>query len=165
MTVQTPTRPTIVPGTTTPAVAAVAGAPAVPAVPDPIDQAIFNEEIRQYVKEKAAIVAAMKALYSVVWGQCSEALRSKLKGNPDFMIISTNADSLELLKAIRSEMTGFQKRQYLAHSVHTIMREFYQLSQDKHRSNQEYYDEFNNLVRQLMNAARCLQGIPTSTTT
>jgi hypothetical protein len=88
----------------------------------------------------------MKALYSVVWGQCSEALRSKLKGNPDFTIISTNANSLELLKAIRSEMTELQKRQYLAHSVHTIMREFYQLSQDEHRSNQEYYDDFNNLV-------------------
>ncbi len=163
MTVQTPTRPSIVPGTATPAVAAVGGAPAVQAVaaaPDPIDQAIFNEEIRQYVKEKAAIVAAMKALYSVVWGQCSETLRSKLKGNADFTTISTNADSLELLKAIRSEMTGFQKRQYLAHSVHSIMKEFYQLSQDKHRTNQEYYDEFNNLVAAVDECGAMIAGHP-----
>jgi hypothetical protein len=30
--------------------------------------------------------------------------------------------------------------------VHSILREFYSLSQGKHRTNQEYYDEFNNLV-------------------
>jgi hypothetical protein len=37
-------------------------------------------------------------------------------------------------------MTGFKKRNYLPHSVHSIMREFY------NHTNQEYYDEFNNLV-------------------
>jgi hypothetical protein len=49
---------------------------------DPVDQAIFNEEVRQFVKDKAAITVAMKALYSVAWGQCLEALRLKLKSNP-----------------------------------------------------------------------------------
>jgi hypothetical protein len=43
-------------------------------------------------------------------------------------------------------MTGFKKRNYLPHSVHSIMREFYNLSQGKHPTNQEYYDKFNNLV-------------------
>jgi hypothetical protein len=79
-------------------------APAAPAtataVVDPVDQAIFNEEVRQFVKDKAAITAAMKALYSVAWGQCSEALRSKLKSNPDYTTFSADADSVALLKAI-----------------------------------------------------------------
>jgi hypothetical protein len=88
----------------------------------------------------------MKALYSVAWGQCSEALRSKLKSNPDYTTFSADADSLALLKAIRSKMTGFKRLHYLTHSVHSILREFYSLSQGKHRTNQEYYNEFNNLV-------------------
>ena len=113
---------------------------------DPVNQAIFNKEIRQFVKDKAAITAAMKALYNMVWGQRSEALCSKLKSNPDYNTISANADSLGLLRAIRSEMTGFKRLHYLAHSVHSIMREFYSLAQGKHRTNQEYYNEFNNLV-------------------
>jgi hypothetical protein len=117
-----------------------------PPVVDAVDQAIFGEEIRQFVKEKAAIVAAMKGLYSLIWGQCSESLRSKLKANSGHFVISAAADSLALLTAIRSEMTGFQKRHYLPHSVHSIMREFYQISQSKDRTNQEYYNEFNNLV-------------------
>jgi hypothetical protein len=43
-------------------------------------------------------------------------------------------------------MTGFRKKQYLSHSLHLIMRDFYNLIQGKHRSNQEYYDEFNSMV-------------------
>jgi hypothetical protein len=134
MTEQVPTRPT-----------APTAASATTTV-DPVDQAIFNEEVRQFVKDKAAITAAMKALYSVAWGQCSEALRSKLKSNPDYNTFSAAADSLHLLQAIRSEMTGFKRLHYLPHSVHSILREFYSLTQGKHRTNQEYYDEFNTLV-------------------
>jgi hypothetical protein len=116
MTVQVPVRPTAPVGV------------GEPPVVDAVDQAIFGEEIRQFVKEKAAIMAAMKGLYSVILGQCSESLRSKLKANSGHHTMSAAVDSLALLRAIRSEMTGFQKRHYLPHSVHSIMREFYQTS-------------------------------------
>jgi hypothetical protein len=43
-------------------------------------------------------------------------------------------------------MTGFGNKQYLHHSMHKIMCDFYHLSQGKHHSNQEYYDEFNSMV-------------------
>jgi hypothetical protein len=42
-------------------------------------------------------------------------------------------------------MTGFKKRNYLPHSVHSIISEFYNIAQGK-RSNQEFYDKFNNPV-------------------
>jgi hypothetical protein len=119
MTAQVPVRPTAPVGVGDPPIV------------DPVDQAIFGEEIRQFVKEKAAIVAAMTGLYSVIWGQCSESLCSKLKANSGHFAISAAADSLALFPVIRSEMTGFQKRHYLPHSVHSIVREFYQISQGK----------------------------------
>jgi hypothetical protein len=40
-------------------------------------------------------------------------------------------------------MTGLRHKQYLSHALHKIMKDFYNLIQGKHRSNQEYYDEFN----------------------
>jgi hypothetical protein len=55
MMAQVPTRPTA-PGET-----------GTPPTVDAVDQAIFNEEIWQFVKEKAGIVAALKGLYSVIW--------------------------------------------------------------------------------------------------
>jgi hypothetical protein len=98
MTAQTPIRPTAPAPTGTPTTV------------DAVDQAIFSEEIRQFVKDKAAIVAAMKALCSVIWGQCSEKLRSKLKGDADYNTTSADADSLSLLKAVWAEMTGLKKQ-------------------------------------------------------
>jgi hypothetical protein len=38
----------------------------------PVDQAIFNEEVRQFVGDKAAITAAMKAIYSVASVEAQE---------------------------------------------------------------------------------------------
>jgi hypothetical protein len=117
-----------------------------PPVVDPVDQEIFKEEIRIYVKTKATVESTMKSLYDLIWGQCSETLRSRLRGYNDYVVYSTSADSVALLKGIRAEMTGFRNKQYLSHSLHQIMRDFYNLTQGKQRSNQEYYDEFNSMV-------------------
>jgi hypothetical protein len=132
--VSSPTRPVAPPGVGTPPVI------------DQVDQEIFKEEIRIFVKTKAAIESTMKSLYDLIWGQCSETLRSRLRGYNDYATYSPSADSLALLKGIRAEMTGFRNKQYLPHSLHQIMRDFYNLAQGKQRSNQEYYDEFNSLV-------------------
>jgi hypothetical protein len=117
-----------------------------PAV-DAVDQEIFKEKIRMYVKVEASIETMMKSLYDLLWGQCSETIRSRLHGHDDYADYSANADSMALLKAIQAEMTGFRDKQYLPHSLHKMMRDFYSLLQGQHRSNQEYYDEFNSLVK------------------
>jgi hypothetical protein len=89
----------------------------------------------------------MKSLYDLLWGQCSETIRSRLRQHDDYADYSANAGSMALLKAIRAEMTGFRDKQYLPYSLHQMMRDFYSLSQGQHRSNQEYYDKFNLLVK------------------
>jgi hypothetical protein len=53
---------------------------------------------------------------------------------------------MALLKGIRAEMTGFRNKLYLTHALHKTMADFYSLTQGKHRSNQEYLDEFNSMV-------------------
>jgi hypothetical protein len=89
-----------------------------PAAIDPVDGEIFREEIRMFVKTRAAIGSGMKSLYDLIWGQCSESLRSRLRGFDDYPKYSQNVDSLTLLKGIRAEMTGFRNKQYLSHALH-----------------------------------------------
>ena len=55
------------------------------------------------------------------------------------------SNCIKLLKAIRAEMTVFKGRNYLAGSIHSVMSEFYLMTQGKHQSNQEYFDAFNTL--------------------
>jgi hypothetical protein len=72
-----------------------------PPITDPaVEYEIFKEKIRMYVKTEAAIETAMMSLYDLLWGQCSETLRSRLKGNDDFAAYSASADSIALLKSI-----------------------------------------------------------------
>jgi hypothetical protein len=93
---------------------------------DPVDREIFR--------------------YDLIWGQCSESIRSRLRGYDDYNIYSANADSMALLKGIRAEMTGFRNKMYLPHALHKTMANFYSLVQGKHRNNQEYLDKFNSMV-------------------
>jgi hypothetical protein len=116
-----------------------------PPILDDIEKEMFKEEMRMFVKTKASIESAMKSLCDLIWGQCSESLRSRLRGHNDWCAThSTDADSLALLKGIRAEMTGFRNKQHLPHSLHSMMSDFCDLTQGKHRSNQEHYDEFNS---------------------
>jgi hypothetical protein len=135
----------IVPSPTRPSApaATIAGTP--PTV-DPVNQEIFKEKIWMYVKIEASIETSLKSLYDLIWGQCSESLRSRLRGYNDYNTYSVSADSIALLKGIRTKMTGFRNKQYLTHGLHQIMLDFYSLTQGKHRDNQEYYDEFNSMV-------------------
>jgi hypothetical protein len=47
------------------------GATRTPPTLDAVDQAMFKEEIQQFVKERADIVTTMKAV--LIWGQCSKS--------------------------------------------------------------------------------------------
>jgi hypothetical protein len=132
--VPAPTRPTAPLATGTP-----------PQV-DPVDQEIFREKIRMYVKTEVGIEAAMKSVYDLIWGQCSESIQSRLRGYDDYNIYSANADSMALLKGIRAEMTGFRNKMYLPHALHKTIADFDSLAQGKHRNNQEYLDEFDSMV-------------------
>jgi hypothetical protein len=71
-----------------------------PPVVDSVDQEMFRNEVRMYVKTKAAIKSTMKSLYDLIWGQCSKSLRSRLRGHSNFTRYSVDADSIALLKGI-----------------------------------------------------------------
>ena len=102
-----------------------------PATVDVVDQEIFKEKVRMYVKIESAVETTMKSLYDLIWGQCSESLRSRLRGHDDYALYSPDADSIALLKGIRAEMTGFRDK-HPPHALHKIMLDFYCLGQGKH---------------------------------
>jgi hypothetical protein len=47
-----------------------------PAMVNAVDLEIFKEKVHMYVKIEASIERTMKSLYDLIWGQCSESLRS-----------------------------------------------------------------------------------------
>ena len=115
---------------------------------DPYEEAIFDEKISQYVEDEYAIENAMSDVYWVIWDQCSDELRCHLQvvDENNYNTFFEKSDSLALLKAIRSAMTGFTRRIYPAVAIHNLMKDFYTYKQGRNMTNQEYYDEFTVLV-------------------
>ena len=91
---------------------------------DPVDQAIFNEKIKNYVRKEELLVSVMKGFYDIVWGQVTDTLRGRLKGWEDYEKFSSSSDTIRLLTVIKSEMTGFKEKRYLAHSLHAMLETF-----------------------------------------
>ena len=47
-----------------------------------VDQAIFDKQIKHWVREEQALGAILHSLYYVIWGQCSPSMQEKLNTRP-----------------------------------------------------------------------------------
>ena len=59
---------------------------------------------RQYNARKRALEENMKKLYSVIWGHCNELMRRRIQALQEYKKINSDADSLALLKSIRTRL-------------------------------------------------------------
>ena len=46
---------------------------------------IQTEEIKKIIKKGSTLRQNITKLYGLIWGQCSPALRSELKGDPEYI--------------------------------------------------------------------------------
>ena len=64
--------------------------------------ALYKEQIRRYATHLDKQAANQRALYSVMWGQCSPTLQSKIQGVPNYQTMHSTCDLTMLLKEIRN---------------------------------------------------------------
>jgi hypothetical protein len=55
----------------------------------------------------------MKTLYTLIWGQYSEAMRARLESKPSYAAMYAAYDSLKLLKSLKASVYNFQGLKYL----------------------------------------------------
>ena len=71
-------------------------------VPDKDDRKVIQKsQIDKYRKRKATYQENKVKIYSVIIGQCTDAMIAKLKGDPNFDLIEHNSDMLGLLGMIK----------------------------------------------------------------
>jgi hypothetical protein len=77
---------------------------------DETDLAIWNEEVRDYAKRKRVLRGNLAAIHAVIWGQCSEAMKAKVK-SLDGYSDSVAADNCEwLLNNIKAVTMQFDAK-------------------------------------------------------
>ena len=99
-----------------------------------------------YVSRKERYVENKDKLYSVVWGQCSDTIQSKLQSKPTFSNIDESRDCLLLLKEIKGVMFNFESQQYPKMSMHKVSQKYFNTKQGKFEGLTEYYKRFKTTV-------------------
>jgi hypothetical protein len=101
---------------------------AMPAMPEPADPTaaatmtqlrIWEKSVDEHVKRKTYLVENMKTVYSLVWGQCTDVMRTKLEATNNFKTLSTNGDGLGLIMAIKDLVFHFKSQQHLYQRPYT----------------------------------------------
>jgi len=73
---------------------------------------IWEIKITEFIKKRDKIGANLKKLFSLVWGQCTELMRTKLQQMPSFDEINAHQDALGLIKLIKGLTFKFDVKQY-----------------------------------------------------
>jgi len=85
----------------------------------PIKKKISNAEVTEYVKDKRRLEAWRNQAASLVWQQCSEAVKGKVEGQPEHAVATggERKDLIALCGLIRGVMFQFQSNKDPALSI------------------------------------------------
>ena len=101
-------------------------------VSDPInllESRIFDKEIDIYMKRRSTLDENVQKSYSLVLGQCTDQLKSKLKQSNKWNAASTTYDVLILISIVRTITFKFDEQKYLLISLHQAKANFYNIRQ------------------------------------
>ena len=113
---------------------------------DSIDKRIWENEVDMYATQIAAYKNNKCALYSLVWGQCSESMQAKVKSVSDYDRMMDENDSLALLKTIKGIAFQFESQDNLYRSLDAAKTAFWKAAQGSEESNAAYMTRFKNII-------------------
>ncbi|KAI2510045.1 Reverse transcriptase (RNA-dependent DNA polymerase) [Fragilaria crotonensis] len=72
-----------------------------------LEEMIFAEEVKEYVKRTRTLKSNLATIFAVAWGQCSEAMKARVKTHSGYDEMAMANDCVWLLKQIRSVTLQF----------------------------------------------------------
>ena len=101
---------------------------------------IWKMDIKEY-REKVKVFSNFRAsLYSLVLGQCTDALQERLKSHHDFEAASQVG--IALLVIIRSLIHTFEENRKLSDAIMDVKEKFYKFYQWRHMTLERYHELF-----------------------
>lgn len=71
---------------------------------------IFAEEVKEYVKRTRTLKSNLATIHAVIWGQCSEAMKAKIKAHDDYKDKSAANDCFWFMKQIKAITLQFDEK-------------------------------------------------------
>ena len=101
---------------------------------------IFHEKIKQYVAKEEALESNLTSLHSVIWGQCSDEMKARVKTLADYKAKAVDNDCVWLLLQIRLITLRFDERMDGFMSIMDAHRSFLTCVQAPGQTVEEYAD-------------------------
>ena len=99
---------------------------------------LWKMDIKEYC-EKLKVFANFRAgLYSLVLGQCTDALQECLKSHWDYK--DANQDGIRFLVIIRSLIHTFEENRKLSDLIMDVKEKFYKFYQGRHMTLERYHE-------------------------
>ena len=73
---------------------------------------MWEKRVDELVKRETKLEENLRSLYSLVWGQCTDPLRGKIRSLDEHAAMVDEADSLALIKSIRNAVYSYQSIRY-----------------------------------------------------
>jgi len=104
----------------------------------------YRIKLKEFLKDEKVVRTTKRSLHNVVWGQCSHILRTKLKGDEDFIKIETSGDVVELLKKIRGVCREMTTNASLYESIDEAKTRYFLYYQKPEDDNEHHLQTFKS---------------------
>ena len=109
-----------------------------------VQHIIFEQEVKDYVKEKRHHKRNMAEMYNVIHGQCTKEFIDQMRTYPDYNQANEESDAIKLLKIIKQISYNHDREMYRPRAILLSLKSL--LSCQQHdMTNIDYYEELSNL--------------------
>ena len=114
------------------------------------DKKLFSLRLKRFVDQEDNIKGAMNALFSVIWGQCSKSMVTKLEAIKKTKSFKKKEDCASLLKEIKKITMKYKSSRNLWVVLDERVKKAYQLNQ-KDMTIHKYYEYFTATMDNISN--------------
>jgi hypothetical protein len=110
------------------------------------DKRIWEKCVDEYVKRDARLVEHCEKLYSLILGQCTECMKSKLESRRNYDSFNGFFKVVPLIKAIKGLTYQFEGQRYHSQALDNATSRFYKFYQSRDMSNAIFLESFQTLT-------------------
>ena len=110
---------------------------------------VWETQMKSYARRTEQLLSNTITIYAVIWGQCSEPMRTKLRALDDFTARNQSNDCLWLLSEIKGVTHQFDTKRNIFLSLLDARIAYYTCSQGQGQSDADYLEVFRSNVEVL----------------
>jgi hypothetical protein len=106
----------------------------------------WEMQMKEIYRTQEDIKRLVQKLYSLILGQCTDALIARIEAHSKYATASVARDGIELLAVIKSICFNFQDQKYVPQSIYESKKRWYKIEQGRGEPLTQYYERYQNNV-------------------